>query len=139
MGGSFPARSFIRAMPKAELHIHLEGALEPELALAFAERNRMTLRFKSVAELRESYQFTDLQSFLDIYYECTASLVTEQDFYDLTISYLRHANADGVRHTEVFFDPQSHTRRGVKFATVISGIRRALEFGRQQYRISSDV
>jgi adenosine deaminase len=139
MGASFPARSFIRAMPKAELHIHLEGALEPELALAFSERNRMTLRFKSVAELRESYQFTDLQSFLDIYYECTASLVTEQDFYDLTISYLRHAAADGVRHAEVFFDPQSHTMRGVRFGSVITGISSALQVGRLQYGISSNV
>ena len=139
MGESCRSRSFIRAMPKAELHIHLEGALEPELALAFAERNRMTLRFSSAKELRESYQFTDLQSFLDIYYECTASLVTEQDFYDLTVSYLRHAAAEGVRHAEVFFDPQSHTSRGVKFATVITGIDRALKFGRLQYGITSNV
>lgn len=140
MGQSFPDRSFIRAMPKAELHIHLEGTLEPELALAFAERNRTTSkRFSSVGKLRESYQFTDLQSFLDIYYECTASLITEQDFYDLTISYLRHAAADGVRHAEIFFDPQSHTARGVKFGTVVSGICRALQLGRLQHGISSDL
>ncbi len=138
MSDSVP-RSFIRALPKAELHMHLEGALEPELALAFAQRNGLALRFGSVEELRESYKFSDLQSFLDLYYECTASLITEQDFYELTLSYLQHAAADGVRHVEVFFDPQSHTPRGVKFETVISGVRRALEAGRLQYGISSYV
>lgn len=139
MGESNPTPSFVRALPKAELHMHLEGALEPELALAFAQRNRVTLRFNSVEDLRKSYQFTDLQSFLNLYYECTASLVTEQDFYDLTLSYLRRAAADGVRHTEVFFDPQSHTNRGVNFETVITGIHRALELGRRQYGISSSL
>src|ERR1700745_254003 len=99
--------SFIRDLPKAELHMHLEGALEPELALAFAQRNRIRLRFGSVDDLRKSYQFTDLQSFLNLYYECTGSLVTEQDFDELTLSYLRHAAQDGVRHAELFFDPQS--------------------------------
>jgi adenosine deaminase len=132
-------RSFIRALPKAELHIHLEGALEPELAFAFAQRNGIRLRFSSIEELRESYRFTDLQSFLDLYYECTASLAAEQDFYDLTLSYLQHAAADGVRHAEVFFDPQSHTSRGVKFETVITGIGRALELGSLQYGISSNI
>lgn len=130
-------RSFIRGLPKAELHIHLEGALEPELALGFARRNRMKLRFASVEELRKSYQFTDLQSFLDLYYECTAVLIAEQDFYDLTLYYLRRAIADGVRHAEIFFDPQSHTSRGVNFETVISGIGRALELGKRLYGISS--
>jgi adenine deaminase len=139
MWESIPSRSFMRALPKAELHIHLEGALEPELALGFAQRNRMTMRFRSVDELRRSYQFTDLQSFLNLYYECTASLVAEQDFYDLTLSYLQRAAADGVRHAEIFFDPQSHTNRGVKFETVITGIRRALEVGRRQYEISSNL
>jgi adenine deaminase len=129
----------MRALPKAELHIHLEGALEPELALDFARRNRIALRFGSVEELRKSYQFTDLQSFLDLYYECTTTLVTEQDFHDLTLSYLRRAAGDGVRHTEAFFDPQSHTNRGVNFETVITGIRHALELGKQQYGISSNL
>jgi adenosine deaminase len=119
--------------------MHLEGTLEPELAFAFAQRNRITLRFSSVEDLRKSYQFTDLQSFLNLYYECTASLVAEQDFYDLTLSYLRRAAADGVRHAEVFFDPQSHTNRGVNFEIVITGIRHALEFGRRQYGISSNL
>ena len=139
MGESMPAPPFIRALPKAELHMHLEGALEPELALAFARRNRITLRFSSVEELRKSYQFTDLQSFLNLYYECTAALVAEQDFYELALSYLRRAAADGVRHAEVFFDPQSHINRGVNFETVITGIRRALELGTRQYRISSNL
>jgi adenine deaminase len=139
MGETIPSRPFISALPKAELHIHLEGALEPELALAFAQRNRIRLRFGSVDELRESYQFTDLQSFLDLYYECTAALVTEQDFHELTLSYLRHAAADGVRHAEVFFDPQSHTKRGIKFEAVVNGISSALELGRQEYQISSNL
>src|SRR6516162_3096451 len=139
MGGPTLTSSFIRALPKAELHMHLEGTLEPELAFAFAQRNRITLRFSSVEDLRKSYQFTDLQSFLNLYYECTASLVAEQDFYDLTLSYLRRAAADGVRHAEVFFDPQSHTNRGVNFEIVITGIRHALEFGRRQYGISSNL
>jgi adenine deaminase len=131
--------SFIRDLPKAELHMHLEGALEPELALAFAQRNRIRLRFGSVDDLRKSYQFTDLQSFLNLYYECTGSLVTEQDFDELTLSYLRHAAQDGVRHAELFFDPQSHTMRGVKFETVINGICRALELGRRQFGITSSL
>lgn len=139
MRESTPTDSFMRALPKAELHMHLEGALEPELALAFAQRNRMTFRFGSVEELRKSYQFTDLQSFLNLYYECTAALVAEQDFYDLTLSYLRRAAGDGVRHSEIFFDPQSHTNRGVKFATMITGIRRALEVGTRQYGINSNL
>jgi adenine deaminase len=139
MRESVPTRSFIRALPKAELHMHLEGALEPELALAFARRNRMTLRFSSVEQLRNLYHFTDLQSFLELYYECTAALLTEQDFYDLTLSYLGRAATEGVQHTEVFFDPQSHTNRGVSFENVITGIHRALEVGRQQYGISSEV
>jgi adenine deaminase len=139
MGESTPTHSFIRALPKAELHMHLEGALEPELALAFARRNRITFRFNSVEDLRKSYQFTDLQSFLNLYYECTASLVTEHDFYELTLSYLRHAAADGVRHAEVFFDPQSHTNRGVNFESIITGISRAFELGRQQYGITSNL
>ena len=139
MGGPTLTSSFIRALPKAELHMHLEGTLEPELAFAFAQRNRITLRFSSVEDLRKSYQFTDLHSFLNLYYECTASLVAEQDFYDLTLSYLRRAAADGVRHAEVFFDPQSHTNRGVNFEIVITGIRHALEFGRRQYGISSNL
>lgn len=131
--------SFIRGLPKAELHMHLEGALEPELALAFAQRNQIKLRFGSVEQLRKSYQFTDLQSFLNLYYECTGALVAERDFHELTISYLRHAAADGVRHAELFFDPQSHTTRGVRFETVLNGISSGLELGHRQFGITSNL
>ncbi|HYC22111.1 MAG TPA: adenosine deaminase, partial [Candidatus Bathyarchaeia archaeon] len=130
-------RSFICGMPKAELHVHLEGTLEPELALALAERNRVRLRFASVEDLRAAYRFSDLQSFLDLYYEMCATLVTGQDFADLTSSYLRRAAADGVRHAEVFFDPQSHIARGVPLATVIEGIHQGLERGRREHGVSS--
>jgi adenosine deaminase len=137
MAGAAPMRSFIQGLPKAELHVHLEGALEPQLALAFAARNGVALRFGSTEELREAYRFTDLQSFLDLYYECTATLVTEQDFYELTLSYLQRAARDHVRHVELFFDPQSHSSRGVAFETVINGIRRALDLGKSRCGISS--
>ncbi len=123
--------AFIRGLPKAELHLHIEGTLEPELMFALADRNGRALAFASVEEVRRAYEFDDLQSFLDIYYEACAVLVTEQDFYDLTIAYLRRAAADGVRHAEVFFDPQTHTERGVPFASVVSGIRSALGDGRE--------
>ena len=129
--------SFIRAIPKAELHMHLEGALEPELMLALARRNGVQLAAGSVEELRASYKFASLQSFLDLYYAGDATLVTQHDFAELTTSYLRHAAADNVRHAEVFFDPQSHTARGIPFATVIGGIHEALEAGREEFGISS--
>ena len=132
-------RTFIRGMPKAELHIHLEGALEPEMMFAFASRNGVRLRFSSVDELRASFNFTDLQSFLDLYYEGTATLVTQRDFAELTSSYLRHAAADNIRHVEVFFDPQSHTARGIPFKTVISGIREGLDLGLREHGISSNL
>jgi adenosine deaminase len=120
-------RTFINRLPKAELHLHLEGTLEPEMMLALARRNGIALRRGSADELRASYNFTNLQSFLDLYYEATATLVSELDFYELTRAYLERAAADNIRHAEVFFDPQSHTSRGVAFETVIRGIHRALE------------
>jgi adenine deaminase len=129
--------TFIREMPKAELHIHIEGALEPELMLSFARRNGVKVRFGSVEEVRASLNFTNLQSFLDLYYEATSTLVTQRDFAELTASYLRHAAADNVRHAEIFFDPQSHTGRGVAFATAIGGIHEALEAGAREHGISS--
>ncbi|MGA2410743.1 MAG: adenosine deaminase [Candidatus Binataceae bacterium] len=129
--------TFIRAIPKAELHMHLEGALEPELMFALARRNGVRLPAGSVEELRASYNFSNLQSFLDLYYAGTATLVTQRDFAELTASYLRHAAADNVLHAELFFDPQSHTARGIPFATVINGIHEALEAGRRDYGISS--
>lgn len=132
-------KELIRNMPKAELHIHIEGSLEPELLFQIAQRNHITLRFNSVEELRKAYQFRDLQSFLDIYYEGARVLVREQDFYDLTWAYLERASIQNVRHTEIFFDPQAHTARGVPFETVITGIRRALADGERQLGISSKV
>ena len=116
----------IRSIPKAELHVHVEGTLEPELMFEIAQRNGVKLRYRSVGELRRAYEFTDLQSFLDIYYEGAGVLLEERDFYDMTAAYLRRAIADNVRHAEIFFDPQTHTDRGVPFSRVINGIDRAL-------------
>jgi adenosine deaminase len=122
-------RHMLQAMPKAELHIHIEGSLEPELIFELAQRNGVSLPYASVEALRQAYAFTDLQSFLDIYYAGASVLLTEQDFYDMTMAYLRRAAADNVRHAEIFFDPQTHTARGVPFKTVIDGIWRACQDG----------
>jgi len=124
--------AFIHGIPKAELHIHIEGALEPELMLELAAKNGVALPFASVAEVRQAYDFKDLQSFLDIYYQGARVLVVEDDFFRLTRQYLQKAAEQNVRHTEIFFDPQTHTARGIKFETVVSGIHRALaDVGRQ--------
>ncbi len=128
---------FVAALPKAELHMHIEGSLEPELMFALAARNEVKVPFASVAEVRKAYQFTDLQSFLDIYYEGTRVLLKEQDFYDMTWAYLQKAHAQNVRHAEIFFDPQTHTDRGVSFETVINGIHGALTEGERRLTISS--
>jgi adenosine deaminase len=120
-------RLTLQAMPKAELHIHIEGSLEPELIFELAQRNGVSLAYPTVEALREAYAFTDLQSFLDIYYAGASVLLTEQDFYDMTAAYLVRAQADNVRHAEIFFDPQTHTARGVAFETVIKGIWRACQ------------
>jgi adenine deaminase len=122
-------RHMLQAMPKAELHIHIEGSLEPELIFELAQRNGVSLPYASVEALRQAYAFTDLQSFLDIYYAGASVLLTEQDFYDMTMAYLARAAADNVRHAEIFFDPQTHTARGVPFQTVIDGIWRACQDG----------
>jgi len=122
-------RQMLQAMPKAELHIHIEGSLEPELIFELAQRNGVSLPYASVEALREAYAFTDLQSFLDIYYAGASVLITEQDFYDMTMAYLRRAAADNVRHAEIFFDPQTHTARGIPFKTAIDGIWRACQEG----------
>lgn len=118
--------AFIAALPKAELHLHIEGTLEPELMFALAERNGIRLPYSSVEELRSAYRFSNLQDFLDIYYAGAGALVEMQDFYDLTWAYLQRAFTQNVRHVEIFFDPQTHTGRGVEFATVVDGINRAL-------------
>ena len=127
----------VSSLPKAELHLHIEGTLEPELMFALARRNDVALPFRDVEAVRRAYVFSDLQSFLDIYYQACAVLVTEDDFAALTTAYLRRAHAQGVRHAEVFFDPQSHTSRGVAMGTVIGGIRRALDQGDQELGITS--
>ncbi len=133
------SKEFIQEMPKAELHIHIEGSLEPELMFEIAERNGVSLRYASVEEVRRAYDFSDLQSFLDLYYEGMQVLLNERDFYDLTWAYLQKVSAQNVRHAEIFFDPQAHTDRGVPFETVIRGIRRALEDGEQRLGLSSEL
>ena len=115
----------LRAMPKAELHIHIEGSLEPELIFALAQRNSISLPYSSVAELRKAYAFSNLQSFLDIYYAGASVLITEQDFYDMAYAYFVKAAGDNVLHAELFFDPQTHTARGVSMQTVVDGLHRA--------------
>lgn len=116
----------VKGMPKAELHIHIEGSLEPELIFALARRNGVKLPYASVEALRRAYAFTDLQSFLEIYYAGASVLLTEADFYEMTRAYLQRAQADNVRHVELFFDPQTHTARGVPMAAAVGGITRAL-------------
>lgn len=119
----------IAKSPKAELHLHIEGTFEPELMFRIAGRNGISLKYKSVDELRKAYEFNNLQEFLDIYYTGASLLQTEEDFYDLTMEYLKKAASQNIVHTEIFFDPQTHTSRGVPFAVVINGIHRALKDG----------
>ena len=130
-------QKFIEGLPKVELHLHIEGTLEPELMFMMAERNNIKLRFGSVEEVRQAYNFTDLQSFLDIYYAGANVLQTEQDFYDLAWAYFSKAHAQNVRHAEIFFDPQTHTDRGIPFETVIKGLHRAQQDAREKLGLSS--
>ncbi|MCD8547338.1 MAG: adenosine deaminase [Aeromonadaceae bacterium] len=130
-------KPFIAALPKVELHLHIEGTLEPELMFALAQRNGIQLPYADVAALRAAYDFHNLQSFLDLYYQGAAVLQTEQDFFDLTWAYLSRCQAQHVVHTEIFFDPQTHLARGIKMGTVIAGIRAALAQAEQQWGISS--
>ncbi len=132
-----PLVEFMRAMPKVELHLHLEGTLEPELMFELARRNGVKLPFASIEDVRAAYDFADLGSFLRLYYEGAAVLRTERDFYDLTWAYLSRAHEDGVRHAEVFFDPQTHTGRGVAFRDVVSGIHRALAEAEDEHGLTS--
>lgn len=128
---------FVAGLPKIELHLHIEGTLEPELLFALAERNHIELPYPDVDSLRAAYQFTNLQSFLDLYYQGAAVLQTQADFFDLTWAYLLRCQQDNVVHTEIFFDPQTHTSRGIGFETVILGIQAALEQGERQLGITS--
>jgi len=129
-------REFIHRLPKAELHLHIEGTLEPELMFALARRNGVKIPYRSVDEVRQAYRFHNLQSFLDIYYQGAAVLQQEQDYFDLTWAYLQRVEPQNVKHVEIFFDPQTHTDRGVSFTTVIDGISRALEQGQSELGIS---
>src|SRR5690349_24491588 len=126
-------------LPKAELHLHIEGTLEPELAFALAARNGVTLPYADTEALRTAYLFEDLQSFLDLYYALMAVLRTEDDFTELADAYLARAAAQGVRHAEIFFDPQAHTARGVPLAAVVEGLGRALERSEEKHGISTQL
>ena len=127
----------VRGIPKAELHLHIEGSLEPELMFELAERNSVDIPYSSVEEIRAAYEFSDLQSFLDIYYAGAGVLQKTEDFFDLTWAYLNRMQSENVRHVEIFFDPQTHTDRGIPFRTVITGIHNALEAAREKYGITS--
>ncbi len=137
MNKSHPLKQLIDRLPKAELHLHIEGTLEPEMVLRMAKRNRIDLPYATTEELTGLYDFKDLQSFLDLYYQATAVLQTEEDFYDLTWAYLQQCHAENVVHTEIFFDPQSHTSRGISFAVVVKGIHSALLRAESELAISS--
>ncbi len=130
-------RSFIAGLPKAELHLHIEGTFEPELMFAIAKRNGIDLPYDSVGALKAAYDFSDLRDFLNLYYQGMSVLRQEQDFTDLTWAYLERARADNVRHAEIFFDPQGHTQRGVSFETALDGIWHALERGERELGLSS--
>jgi len=130
-------RNFIENLPKAELHLHIEGSFEPELMFNIAKRNNIKIKYNSVDEIKDAYKFDCLQDFLDIYYQGASVLVTEQDFYDLTYSYLEKCAIQNVRHTEIMFDPQTHTERGVSFETVINGISKACADAKEKLGITS--
>jgi adenosine deaminase len=127
------------ALPKAELHLHIEGTLEPELMFELARRNDIALPYPNVESVKRAYVFSDLQSFLDIYYQACAVLVQEVDFFDLTMAYLQRAHGQGVRHAEIFFDPQTHTSRGIPMGTVIEGVQRALTEAESELGITSEL
>ena len=131
--------SFIKKLPKVELHLHIEGTLEPELMFELAKRNNVSIPFKNPDQVREAYQFHNLQSFLDIYYQGANVLIHQRDFYDLTWAYLLKCQQDNVVHTEIFFDPQTHTERGIGFDTVVGGITQALQKAGQELGISSQL
>ena len=128
---------YIKKIPKAELHLHIEGSFEPELMFEIAQRNQVKIPYQSVEEVKKAYQFSCLQDFLDIYYAGASVLLYEKDFYDLTMAYFAHCAEENVVHTEIMFDPQTHTKRGVSFETVISGIQKAREDAKEKYGISS--
>ena len=130
-------KKYIKSLPKAELHLHIEGSLEPELMMKLAKRNNVKIPYETVEEIRAAYDFSNLQDFLDIYYQGAAVLIVEEDFFDLTWEYLLQAKDDGIVHTEIFFDPQTHTDRGITFETVINGISKALKKAESELEITS--
>jgi adenosine deaminase len=132
-------KKFIQLLPKAELHIHIEGSLEPEMMFELAKKNNIEIPYKNIEDVRKAYNFTNLQSFLDIYYAGANVLITKQDFYDLTWAYILKCVEDNVIHTEIFFDPQTHTQRGIAFNTVITGITEALTDAKEKFGITSAV
>ncbi|WP_095499532.1 adenosine deaminase [Paraferrimonas haliotis] len=132
-------KRFIQQLPKVELHLHIEGSLEPELMFELAKRNGISLPYASVEQLKQAYQFDSLQSFLDLYYQGAQVLLNEQDFFDLTMAYFKRCQANNVVHCEIMFDPQTHTARGVDFATVINGIHKAQQQALTQFNISSEL
>lgn len=129
--------SLIQKLPKAELHLHIEGTLEPEMMFKLAEKNKIKIPFSTPDQVRKAYEFTDLQSFLNIYYQGTDVLQTSEDFFDLTWAYLTKAHKNNVKHVEIFFDPQTHTQQGIPFKTVITGIQKALDKAKDEYQMSS--
>ena len=131
--------NFIKKVPKTELHLHIEGSLEPELMFRLSKRNKIEIPFKSIEEIKSAYNFSNLDSFLKIYYEGSNVLITEQDFFDLTWEYILKCKRDNIVHTEIFFDPQSHTERGVEFDTVINGINNALIKAKSEFGITSEI
>ena len=133
---SKPSYDWLNKLPKVELHLHIEGTLEPELMFELAQRNAISLPYNNVEEVKAAYQFNNLQDFLDIYYQGSQVLQTEQDFYDLTWAFINKCREQNVVHIEPFFDPQTHTSRGISFATVVSGICRALEDGEKEFGIT---
>lgn len=132
-------KEFIQLLPKAELHLHIEGSLEPELMFSLAKKNKIEIPYKNIEDVRTAYNFTNLQSFLDIYYAGANVLITKQDFYDLTWDYILRCVEDNVIHTEIFFDPQTHTHRGIAFETVITGIKEALNDAYKKFGITSNI
>jgi adenosine deaminase len=131
--------NFIKGLPKAELHLHIEGSFEPELMFKIADKNKIKLKFKSIDELKAAYDFHNLQEFLDIYYQGANVLLTEEDFYDLTYAYFERIKKDNVKHAEIMFDPQTHTSRGISFGLVINSIRAAQEDAKKHFGISSKI
>ena len=130
-------KNFLSKLPKAELHLHIEGSLEPELMFALAQRNQIEIPYKSIEEVKEAYKFSCLQDFLNIYYAGASVLIQEEDFYDLTMAYLTKCHEENIVHTEIMFDPQTHTERGIAFETVINGIQKARNEAQEKWGISS--